>query len=445
MQQPLARPPAPSTQRIRSHLVRTRARHWAFLWVVAALGLPSSCATQSKPPRKKAAGVAPSATAADAPTRAKIAALWKRDESHERNEPPEAMAPGARHAKVPFILDDLVDVAPAGPAAAATEGVVLITKSNEVRLAPLGSSTASTRAVTTPITPMDGDPKEFVARARGPAVLRHAAYWVAGSRLVRQAIAGGPLEVLASDARAYTQVASPGEFDSQMPAMVAYIAMHPSDPQSLIAKLWVQGQAGQTLSPEGTTANCVTLVQRQNDWLALFLEARTGMSPLHARPIALSGSGAKLGADFIAWVAGSAQPMTPVRAISDAHNTWAFSPIERDIARFGLARIHVTDADKPNQEVSWRDYPNGMDPALTATAIVCGKPTVLYSRPSSPAPHAPQELHVATVSPEGLGPSTLIGSSRGYSDISLVALDAGALVVFVADHRTWARRMRCTH
>jgi hypothetical protein len=312
-------------------------------------------------------------------------------------------------------------------------------------LAPLGSNSASARSVATPVTPIDADPKDFAARARGPAVLRHTAYWVTGSRLVRQAIAGGPLEVLANDARAYTQVASPGELDGQWPAMVAYIAMHPSDPQGLLARLWIQGHEGQTLSPEGTSANTVTLVQRRDDWLALFLESRTGMSPLHARPIAFTQAGAKLGTDFIAWVAGSAQPMTLVRAISDVQNIWAFLPIERDISRFGLVRVRVTDGDKPDQEVSWRDYPNGMDPALAATATVCGKSTVLYSRPSSPAPHSPQELHLAMVSAEGLGPSTLIGSSRGYSDVSLVALDSGALVVFVADHRTWARRLRCAH
>jgi hypothetical protein len=295
------------------------------------------------------------------------------------------------------------------------------------------------------VSPVDADPKDFVARARGPAVVRHIAYWISGSRLVRQSITGGPIEVLASDARAYTQVAGLTQADEATPDAVAYIAVNPNGAGTLIARLWVQGSAVQNLSPEGTTANSVTLVRRQSDWLALFLESRTGMSPLHARPFVFGAGGAKLGADFIAWVAGSAQPMSLVRAISNAEHTWAFLPIERDISRFGLARIAIVDMAKSEPEVSWRDYPNGMDPAPLATAAVCGRPMVLYSRPSSAAPHAPQELHLAAVSNAGLGPSTLVGSSRGYSDVSIATLSGGALIVFVADRRTWARGLRCAH
>jgi hypothetical protein len=337
----------------------------------------------------------------------------------------------------------LVDVAPAGPAAAASAGVVLITKDDTVRLAPLSGATSSLRPVPTPVAAMDIDPKDLVARARGPAVLNQFAYWISGSRLVRQTISGGPLEVLANDARAYTQVAVPGGGEPSQPTAVAYIGTRPNDPGALVARLWLEGRGTQTLSPDGTAANTVTLVRRQSDWLALFLEARTGMSPLHARSVTLESSGAKLGNDFIAWVAGSAQPMTLVRAVSDQKHTWALLPIERDISRFGLARVTVTETSEP--EVTWRDYPNGVDPAPVATAEVCGRPTVLYSRPGSAAPHSPQELHLAAVGPDGLGPSTLVGSSRRYSDVSVAALSSGALLVYVADHRTWARRLRCNH
>ena len=135
--------------------------------------------------------------------------------------------------------------------------------------------------------------------------------------------------------------------------------------------------------------------------------------------------------------------MTMVRGINDGANTWALLPIERDIARFGLARVKVGESQDPNQEVTWRDYPNGMDPAPTATGHVCGKPVVLYARPNAATPRAPQELHLVPITDAGLGASTLIGSGRRFSDVSLAPLDAGALLVYVADHRTWARRLRC--
>ena len=373
--------------------------------------------------------------------RKKIEALLKRDERQERDEPPEAPSTNSAKSRKQWLLDDLVDVGPAGPAAASDKGVVLVTRENGVRLAPLQPTPAGARPVPTPVTALDDDPKEFVARARGPAVVGTDAYWVEGSHLVRQSLQGGSKETLASDARAYTQVAGPG--GSNAPEMVAYVAVSPADPQSLIARLWVQGQGSQTLSPEGTTANTVALVARGSGWLALSLEGRTGMSPLHARSVAVTESGVKLGADFIAWVAGSAQPMTMVHGLSDAMSTWALLPIERDIARFGLVRVRVGESQNPNQEVFWRDYPNGMDPAPTATGQLCGKPVVLYARPSAATPHAPQELHLAPVLDAGLGPSTLIGSSRAFWDVSLASLNTGALIVYVADHRTWARRLRC--
>jgi hypothetical protein len=381
----------------------------------------------------------------DAVSRAKVSALLKRDEARERDEPPEIAPSKGQRTKQPYVLDDLVDVAPAGPAAAALDGVVLVTKDDQVHLAPLSGTSGSQRPVPTPVAAIDVDAKALVARARGPAVVNHFAYWVSGSRLLRQSITGGSVEVLANDARAYTQVAGASNAgDAPKPAAVAYIGTRPNDPSALVARLWVEGAGTQNLSPDGTAANTVTLVKRQNDWLALFLEARTGMSPLHARAIVFDNTGAKLGNDFIAWVAGSAQPMTIVRALSDEKHTWALLPIERDISRFGLARVTVTDASRTETEVTWRDYPNGVDPAPVATAEVCGRPTVLYSRPGSAALHAPQELHLAAVDPNGLSPSTQVGSSRRYSDVSIAALSNGALIVFVADHRTWARRLRCT-
>ncbi len=288
-----------------------------FSIFIPALSFALACQSPASQPAKKAIPSASAAPRADAPAREKIEALLKRDESRERDEPPEISSASPRHERKPWIVDDLVNVAPAGPATAVSQGVVMITRDNGVRLAPLSRVSSGSHSSSTPVVSLDADPKEFVARARGPAVVGNAAYWIEGSRLVRQSIDGSGKETLAGDARAYTQVAGPGDLAVRTAAMVAYVAVHPTDPQSLIARLWVQGQGSRTLSPEGTTANTVALVPRGTDWLALSLEGRTGMSPLHARLISMTESGPKLGADFIVWVAGSAQPMTMIHGLSD--------------------------------------------------------------------------------------------------------------------------------
>jgi len=416
-----------------------------LLLAAAALGYVASCQSQPLKTRPKASASA-SATSprADAPARNKIEALFKRDEKSERDEAPEAASDsGKKGTKKLWVIDNLVDVGPAGPAAASARGVVIVSKESGVRLAALARTQAGNAPVPTPVTAIDAEPKEFVSRARGPAVVGNEAYFVDGTNLVRQDLDGGPKVVLAADARPYTQVASSNPSRNDPPAMVAYIAVSPTDTQSMIARLWVQGQGSKTLSPEGTTANSVALAQQGSGWVALSLEGRTGMSPLHARRIELTATSVHLGPDIIAWVAGSAQPMTLVRGISDETNLWAFIPIERDISRFGLARVHVSDTPNQNQEVHWRNYPNGIEPAPMTTGRICGQPVVLYARPSAATPHAPQELHLAPVIESALGTTTLIGTSRAFSDVSLAVIDGGALIVYVADHRTWARRLRC--
>jgi len=417
-----------------------------LLLAAAALGYVASCQSQphkAKPKAELSASATP--PRADAPARNKIEALLKRDEKSERDEAPEAATDsGKKGTKKPWVIDNLVDVGPAGPAAASPRGVVIVSRESGVRLAALARTQAGNAPVPTPVTAIDAEPKEFVSRARGPAIVGNEAYFVDGTNLVRQGLDGGPKVVLAADARPYTQVASSSQSSADAPAMVAYIAVAPTDTQSMIARLWVQGQGCKTLSPEGTTANAVALARQGSGWVALSLEGRTGMSPLHARKIELTATSVNLGPDNIAWVAGSAQPMTLVRGISDATDLWAFVPIERDISRFGLARVRVSDTPNRNQEVHWRNYPNGMEPAPMTTGHVCGQPVVLYARPSAATPHAPQELHLAPVFESGLGTTTLIGASRAFSDVSLAAFDGGALIVYVADHRTWARRLRCT-
>jgi hypothetical protein len=122
---------------------------------------------------------------------------------------------------------------------------------------------------------------------------------------------------------------------------------------------------------------------------------------------------------------------------------WAFSAIERDITHFGLARIRVGSPPSSNAEASWRDYPNGLDPAPAATANVCGEPVVVFAQPSEQRPHAPQELHLATNAPDALGTSQVVARARAFGDVSIAALDGGALISYVADRRTWALSARC--
>jgi hypothetical protein len=117
--------------------------------------------------------------------------------------------------------------------------------------------------------------------------------------------------------------------------------------------------------------------------------------------------------------------------------------MEKDIVQFGLARVRVGPKPKLNSAVSWRLYPNGADPAPVTSTHACGSTWVAYARPAEAAPRSPQELHLTKLGESGLGPSTLVARSRAFSDLSLAGIDSALLIVYVADHRTWARVVRC--
>src|SRR6185369_12017631 len=73
--------------------------------------------------------------------------------------------------------------------------------------------------------------QDFWPVARGPALSKTHAYWVSKGRVVRRALDGGELEVVATDARDGTRVAVAGS-----PDVVAYITQ-PVGKQDSLARL----------------------------------------------------------------------------------------------------------------------------------------------------------------------------------------------------------------
>jgi hypothetical protein len=113
------------------------------------------------------------------------------------------------------------------------------------------------------------------------------------------------------------------------------------------------------------------------------------------------------------------------------------------VTEFGLARVQVKRDPEMDAPVNWVGYPNGINPAPVATADVCGSPVVLFARPSESRPRSPQELHIAKMGPAKLDPSEAVARSRAFNNISLAPIQGGALLVWTADWRTWARTIHC--
>jgi hypothetical protein len=357
--------------------------------------------------------------------------------ARELEEPPEQPSPAAGASKA-FTLDEPSDVGPAGPAAASRAGVVFVTRKGEPLLAPLTRPlTRANRPGPTPIAALARAAEEFVPFGRAPAVDARTAYWIHKGRLLAAPLDGSaPPRVLESGARDGTRVAVSGGATP----IVAYIAWKP-EAEALVARLWSEGKHKLELSPSGAAANSVALVQSADTLVAISMEARTGMSPVHAR--VLRTAEWSLEEDVVVWVGGSTQPLTELTAVATPSGVSVFLPIERDASSFGLARIQVPLPPRMNTDVAWRMYPNGVDPAPVASAVICAKPAIAYVRPEQAAPRSPLELHLALLDEHGLGASTLVARGLSFVDVSLAGLEHGALIAYVADRRTWARTLRC--
>lgn len=350
------------------------------------------------------------------------------------------------------IVDGLVDVAAAGPATATERGIAMINRDNELWLARLSGPLHGGRAPReTPIASLPESAGPFPL-ARGPAVRDGFAYWVSRGRLLRQSLGASgaerAAEVLADDARVGTRAATPVGPDAvlrELPAMAAYIVRAAQPDMPLTARLWLEGRpAPVALTDDLTSAHSVALVASPGGLFVTFLEARTGMSTIHVRSIELkSGTEPSVGEDRVVWVGGPSRPSTELLAAAAPSSANVLMTLERDATHFGLAQFELSLRSAPEQvEPRWMLYENGIEPAPVASAGLCGRMLLALARPSSAVPHAPQEL--VLMDPTEPSEAFVVARSEGFFDVSLATVGRGALLAYVADHRTWARSLRCS-
>lgn len=345
-----------------------------------------------------------------------------------------------------WIADGLVDVAPAAPMAATLGGVALINANNELLIAALGTLATSREPAATPIKPLPDDAGTF-ALGRGPRVADGYAYWVTSHFLLRRPtkVPYGPLDQLAADARVGTRVSVlPASKDGKRPSWVSYVALPTVQDGPLRAKLWYGGEHELVLSEPNTSVLSVELVEVDNQAYAVTLEARTGQSTLHARPLA-STTPPTLGVDRVIWVGGSPNPLTELRTTqSKSGNLLGLLPVERDVTSFALGVIEFAnlDATTPPSE-QWFPYQNGINPAPVDAAKLCDQNVLVFARPSTADPGSPQELVLLDPALPAATPPLVLSTSKAFYDVSLLQLRKGALLTYVADHRTWARTLRC--
>jgi hypothetical protein len=386
----------------------------------------------------RAAPSAPVLTHSPAP----LEALNTSEIPAEASAEPAKGAPGsARPSKL--IVDRAQEIGPAGQMTASEQGVVMVDRNAEIQIARRIAAVAASRAVAARFGRVRGGSGDFFAVARGPLLLRKRAYWVQDGKLVRRALDNAtPLEILASDARNGTRVAGAELHDA--PANAFYISSPIAD-EAPRAKLWVEGAGTVDVSPEGAGASSIAVASTGQALFAVAIDARSAMTPVHGRSVRFNGGKPELGGDVVLWVGSTSQTLSEVFASWTPWGVRAFLPIERDTSHFGLVMLALGSVPAMDPEAVWRGYPNGIDVAPVASAAFCGSAFVAYVRPETPSPEAREVLEIAEITEAGLGAAQLVDSARGFANLSLAAATDSAVLAYVADFRTFATTLRCTH
>jgi len=356
-----------------------------------------------------------------------------------------APAPSATNPKPvsKLIIDQAEELGPAGQMSASERGVVMINRRDELQLAKRGPLGLSTRPERAHFSAIQGGANDFFAVARGPFLLAQHAYWVREGKLVRRALDGAtPLQILASDARNGTRVTGASLPDA--PAHALYIS-NPIADEAPHAKLWVEGAGSVNVSPEGAGASSISAAGTGVDLFTVAIDARSAMTPMHGRLIHFKAGKPELEPDVVMWVGSTSQTLSEVFAAATPFGVRAFLPIERDTSHFGLVMLNLDNEPHMDPKAVWRGYPNGIDVAPVASGSLCGSAFVAYVRPETASPDARQLLEIAEITSSGLGPAEPVANALGFANVSLASATNFAVLAYVADFRTFATTLRCTH
>jgi hypothetical protein len=213
--------------------------------------------------------------------------------------------------------------------------------------------------------------------------------------------------------------------------------------ETLEAWLWSDDGKTQRLSDDGSGATFAMLAPRGEGGLAVMLDARSAMTPVHARTVTWNDR-AILGPDAVVFLGGGAERHTRAAlAVTSSGAATVLLPIARDLA-FGLAVARVDVVPRTDSAVSWTDYDNGLDPAPVAATVGAARSLVARVIPLGKRPHAPRAIELGRVTDGGAFVSLGIVPTHGDPVDVAVAADGSALVLAYMDQGgTWIERRIC--
>ncbi len=201
------------------------------------------------------------------------------------------------------------------------------------------------------------------------------------------------------------------------------------------------------LSEEGAGATTLRFLPRGETAVAVYLDTRTAMVPVHARVLSIKNNELAVGDDAVMFVGGAPERGIDFTVAAAGAKGFAFVPMPRETVDFGMAALPIEEPPRDDVPAVWSRYPNGLDPAPIAAAPARDGKTawVFRVRPREKAPGSPRILELGKV--DGSGAFTSLGEiapAKGTTDVALIEDEKGAVWLLYGDSTiTWLERRVC--
>lgn len=352
-----------------------------------------------------------------------------------------------------------------GPAEQAFRGpAAMVATAGELRLVandggkpriypvPLGAPPPAAAPVAPP-----PKPSSFVAMRWPPCELagRWAYCQAAGGAVYRTTLGGTDTKQI-TKSQPSTRIAA-AALGTEHAVVATLDARRTSEGTMMQAFVTLDDGETQRLSDDGAGATVLRVVSRGGDRaVALYLDARTAMVPVHARPLSLRGTDLALGDDAVVFVGGPPERGIELTAATAGNALFALVPMGRETTEFGMAAIPIAEQPKEDVQPAWSLYPNGLDPApAAATPVVAGRAAggggtsdmawVARVRPAERAAGAARVLELGRIDAAGRFTSLgIVSSDKRITDIAMVADAYGSVWILYGDtNATWLERRVC--
>jgi hypothetical protein len=269
-----------------------------------------------------------------------------------------------------------------------------------------------------------------------------------GGAVVRSILGSADAEASKSIAKSRSGTRIAAAEIGQDHSVVAFLdTRHTTEGDMLQAFVALDEHEPVRLSEDGAGATTLRFLPGGERPVAVYLDTRTSMVPVHARPLSMQNGELVLGTDAVLFVGGAPERGIDFTASSAGTKGFAFVPMPRDTLEFGMATIPIEDPPKDDVAAVWSLYPNGVDPAPIAASPSRDKTTALLVRvrPREQAPGSPRILELGRVDSGGVFTSYgEMGLGNGITDLAIIEDAAGAVWILYGSTRvTWLERRVC--